>query len=241
MCLPIAHLILQENVRSIFYMQARSDLLEGRLLPLDWENAVQLSALLAHADEVKFDPKALATNEMSTSNTESLPTTSGTPSAINNQPSPSVNHKDTINKSKKRKLSKQKSVLDDDDEPENGAVIADEYSPHRVYLDYIARPDETIAGEMPADIAHRIAAEHAKIVKMPAKSAKYWLLEEIFKLPGFGEETFSGIIVSATNGLPANTPTPNCTSSHHDSTTQRCDISVGPHGLLLSTQDEQTR
>lgn len=243
-------------------MQARSDLLEGRLLALDWENAVQLSALLAHADEIKFDQrslnsedKSITTEAAASTGTATIPTAkaaatttvptpgtlSTTAASIANSASSSFS-KDTINKSKKRKLSKQKSILDtDDDESDLGTVIIEDYSPLRVYLNYVVRPDEAIAGEMPSDIGRCIAIEHSKIVKMPSKSAKYWLLEEIFKLRGFGEELFSGIIVSSTNGLPLITPTPNCTSSQHDSNTQRCDISVGPHGLLISTKDEHTR
>lgn len=54
-----AHLILQESVRNIFYMQAKSDLLEGRLRATDWEFAARLGALLAQGDEIKFDRNAL--------------------------------------------------------------------------------------------------------------------------------------------------------------------------------------
>lgn len=261
-----AHLILQESVRNIFYMQARSDLLEGRLLARDWDNAAQLSALLAHADEVKFNARSLQNDTATIADNASgsgepigeSPLASTSTAASPTQPTHPTHptHKDTINKSKKRKLSKQKSLLDannhdcnhqslngDDEHSDYGTVTVDEHSPLRVYHRYIVRPDEMAGGDMPADLARRIAIEHSKIVKMPAKSAKYWLLEEIFKLPGFGEETFSGIIVSSTNAaMPAITSTPNCTSSsQHDGAAQRCDISVGPHGLLIATQDEQTR
>lgn len=54
-----AHLILQESVRNIFYMQAKSDLLDGRLRATDWECAARLGALLAQGDEIKFDRNAL--------------------------------------------------------------------------------------------------------------------------------------------------------------------------------------
>lgn len=229
-----AHMLLQDSVRNIFFMQARSDLLEGRLLALDWENAAQLSALLAHADEVKFDARSL--NCESDPVAELLATTMESTHCL--QPL-SSNQKD--NKSKKRKLSKQKSVFDDDDEPENGSTSSEEHSPLRVYLDYVVRPSETAFSDIPADIGRRIAIEHQKLMKMPSKSAKYWLLQEIFKLPGFGVETFSGIILSSTNGLPSITPIPNCASIQSNSVTQRCDISVGPHGLFIDTQDEQIR
>lgn len=251
-----AHLILQESVRNIFYMQARSDLLEGRLLALDWENAAQLSALLAHADDVKYDARLLRAdaavnipnlNNGTGNNNVVIATASSIDFALHTTP------KETIHKSKKRKLSKQKSVMDtndyshqsasiDEEHTDNGTMTMDEHSPLRVYHKYIVRPDETSCNEMPTDLARLIAVEHSKIVKMPAKSAKYWLLEEIFKLPGFGEETFSGIVVASTNvNVPTVTMTPNCTSSHHDGAAERCDISVGPHGLMLSTRDDQTR
>lgn len=165
--------------------------------------------------------------------------------------------KDTMNKSKKRKLSKQ---TDDDDDSDNDSNDQREYSPLRVYIDYVIHVDDS-AGSMPADFLRQIAVEHSKLVKTTAKSAKYWLLQSIFKLNGFGEETFSGIRVSSTSGghhassitrnrngesvatdwsdyVKSRTNT-NCHDSNNSA--QRCDISVGPHGLLITTSDEQTR
>ncbi|XP_054739232.1 E3 ubiquitin-protein ligase MYLIP [Anastrepha obliqua] len=53
------HCLLQESVRNIFYMQARSDLLEKRLQAHDWNNAAKLSALLCQADGIRFNPLSL--------------------------------------------------------------------------------------------------------------------------------------------------------------------------------------
>ncbi|CAO1379271.1 unnamed protein product [Diamesa hyperborea] len=57
------HLILQESVREIFYMQARQMLLDGEMNANNWENAARLSALLAQADGVKFSPLKVVENE----------------------------------------------------------------------------------------------------------------------------------------------------------------------------------
>lgn len=253
-----AHLILQESVRNIFYMQARIDLLEGRLRADDWESAAKLGALLAQGDDLKFDPNALTcdicepsadisgdrvTYENGDSNESASPSSSiGCASAILGGGSTG----NAISKSKKRKLSKQKSTIDDDDEPDtnNGPVVVAEYSPLRIYNDYVIQQcEDDSAGDMPTDFTRRIAAEHGKLTKMSAKSARYWLLESIFKLSGFGEETFSGIVVSTASSasLLGLSTSPSSTTQHHDSTAQRCDISVGPHGLLITMPDEQTR
>lgn len=324
-----AHLILQESVRNIFYMQAKNDLLDGRLRAPDWEFAARLGALLAHGDEIIFDLNALnggdddsnddddtattnatatttivSIDAMTTPNNQthmahrynsdvdaivSMPmtsthTTNGTTQALdedddcNSVASTSDitavgcvplgmgmgslgGSKDTVNKSKKRKLSKQKLSLDnDDDESDNDSIDLRELSPLRVYEDYVIQVEDG-AGSMPASFLRQIAIEHSKLVKTMPKSAKYWLLQTIFKLPGFGEETFSGIRVQSTSGHHHTTSAiTRCrntesiatdwsdyvksrtnTNCHDSSTAQRCDISVGPHGLLITTSDEQTR
>lgn len=249
-----AHLILQESVRNIFYMQARIELLEGRLRANDWESAAKLGALLAQGDDVKFDPNSLTCDicEPSTSsddngdrmtyaNSSESSSTIGCASAILGAGS----NGNTISKSKKRKLSKQKSTTDDDDEPDTNSrpVVVREYSPLRIYDDYVIQCEDDGAGEQPIDLTRRIATEHGKLIKMSAKSARYWLLESIFKLSGFGEETFSGIVVSSATSasLLGLASSPSTATQHHDSTAQRCDISVGPHGLLITMPDEQTR
>lgn len=56
------HLVIQDNVRNMFYMQAKSDLLNGRLQATSWQHSAELGALLAHADEVIFDSNAIKLN-----------------------------------------------------------------------------------------------------------------------------------------------------------------------------------
>lgn len=53
------HFILQESVRNLFYMQAKADLLEGRLCPKNWTNAAKLAALLCQADGLRFNNSSL--------------------------------------------------------------------------------------------------------------------------------------------------------------------------------------
>ncbi|XP_034111578.1 E3 ubiquitin-protein ligase MYLIP [Drosophila albomicans] len=53
------HNILQQSVRNLFYMQARSDLLDGRLCAHDWSNAAKLAALLCQADGLRFNEQSL--------------------------------------------------------------------------------------------------------------------------------------------------------------------------------------
>lgn len=233
-----AHLILQDSVRSIFYMQARVDLLEGRLRATDWHCAAKLGALLAQADEIKFDPNSLTmANDDAISNSINN-CIDASKSSVTTSDIINANSKEILRKSKKRKLSKRRSsVSDDDDDVESTPVIQIELNPLRVYENYIIQSEET-AGEIPQNFVKQIACEHEKLVKMTSKSAKYWLLETIFKLPRFGEEVFSGITVPS--GTTTSTNSNGVTvSSHHD--TQRCDIGVGPHGLLISTQNELTR
>lgn len=53
------HFILQESVRNLFYMQAKADLLEGRLCAKNWTNAAKLAALLCQADGLRFNNTSL--------------------------------------------------------------------------------------------------------------------------------------------------------------------------------------
>lgn len=86
-----------------------------------------------------------------------------------------------MGKSKKRKLSKQKLSLDDDDDLDGDAGVVREYSPLHVYEDYVIHVEDG-AGAMPPNFLRQIAIEHSKLVKTTSKSAKYWLLQSIFKL-----------------------------------------------------------
>ncbi|XP_061389140.1 E3 ubiquitin-protein ligase MYLIP [Musca vetustissima] len=53
------HFILQDSVRNLFYMQAKSDLLEGRLNARNWSNAAKLAAFLCQADGLIFNEATL--------------------------------------------------------------------------------------------------------------------------------------------------------------------------------------
>ncbi|XP_055317355.1 E3 ubiquitin-protein ligase MYLIP [Sitodiplosis mosellana] len=267
-----AHLILQESVRNIFYMQAKSDLLDGRLQAPDWDSAARLAALLAQGDEIKFDQNALNCDDPdehrnSITNTihngyadndcSSIVSTSDMTAVGCVSLGSLSSQKDSMGKSKKRKLSKQKLSLDDDDESDNDTGVVREYSPLHVYEDYVIHVEDGV-DPMPANFLRQIAIEHSKLVKTSSKSAKYWLLQSIFKLNGFGEETFSGIRMPSSSGHQTSSISRNRSTSEtadwsdyvktraspscHDNTSaQRCDISVGPHGLLITTPDEQTR
>lgn len=276
-----AHLILQENVRNIFYMQARMDLLEGRLCAPDWETAAKLSALIAQADEIKFDRNAISSNSDGTSTTPSEQIVSNNDCNRNNTDNddassiastseiPNVgcvslsslsgSGKDTINKRKKRKLSKKTLSLDNYDEIHvDGVDETCDHSPLRIYENYVIHAEDS-CGSKPNNLNYLIGVEHSKLITTTAKSAKYWLLQSIFNLKGFGEETFSGVRVSLATShnhnhhhqQPNQTPSNvlinntfnNCSSSMHNvnNLVQRCDISVGPHGLLISLNDEQLR
>lgn len=271
-------------------MQAKSDLLEGRLRAPDWECAAGLAALLAHGDEIKFDPNALNCDDGDEHDSPFTEATkySGNASAaaaadaaaatvdhgyadddcssISSTSDMTVvgcvslgslsSHKDSVNKSKKRKLSKQKLSVDDDDDLDSDAGDIREYSPLNVYEEYAIHVEDGV-GPMPDNFLRQIAIEHSKLVKTSTKSAKYWLLQSIFKLAGFGEETFSGIRIptssvhhtmslsrnrsSETNDWSDYVKTRATHNCHDNTSAQRCDISVGPHGLLITTPDEQTR
>ncbi|XP_065367601.1 E3 ubiquitin-protein ligase MYLIP [Calliphora vicina] len=53
------HCILQESVRDLFYMQAKADLLEGRLSARNWSSAAKLAAFLCQADGLRFNETSL--------------------------------------------------------------------------------------------------------------------------------------------------------------------------------------
>ncbi|KAH1000702.1 hypothetical protein HUJ04_012997 [Dendroctonus ponderosae] len=49
------HLLLQENTRHQFFLHAKSDLIEKRLLTNDWDSACRVVALIAQADSEDYD------------------------------------------------------------------------------------------------------------------------------------------------------------------------------------------
>ncbi|KAH8401446.1 hypothetical protein KR009_005530 [Drosophila setifemur] len=92
-------------------------------------------------------------------------------------------------------------------------------NPLRMYEEYLVQPSSE--GEPPADYLRQIATEHGKLAKlqMSPKSAKYWLLQSIQDLEGYGEELFSGVTTN-------------------ESAT-RCDIAVGAHGITVCKGGEK--
>ncbi|CAD7012338.1 unnamed protein product [Ceratitis capitata] len=231
------HCLLQESVRNIFYMQARSDLLEKRLLARDWNNAAKLAALLCQADGIHFNP--LAVNAK-------CPTQMRRGSAgsdIGQQQLAHGAHKERKDKEhvlsfKKRheglitalsanlKCSNalsQSAAAHSDSDSETTEEKASS-SPLWVYQNYIVYPscaDGGFDADMPEDFYNRIAAEHGKLatLKMTPKSAKYWLLKQIQELEGYGEEVFSGV------------------TAHENSV--RCDVAVGSNAITTCVGDEK--
>uniref|UniRef100_T1GKS0 FERM domain-containing protein n=1 Tax=Megaselia scalaris TaxID=36166 RepID=T1GKS0_MEGSC len=221
-----AYYILQDSVKELFYMQAKLDLIEGRLMANDWENAAKLSALLCQADGIRFNEaslKAPCPLKLKQIEEEKIR------EEINKTSQQSQNHHYLA--LKKRRLSKQKSV-------ENLDLHSSHTSVHRPSISSVhslgitlssaptTTPQPTTTSEVDInDIKAKeylklIAIEHSKFAKlnMSQKSAKYWLLKEISKLPGYGEEVFSGV-----------------TANESD----RCDISVGSSGITITCGEEK--
>ncbi|XP_037947980.1 E3 ubiquitin-protein ligase MYLIP-A [Teleopsis dalmanni] len=109
---PVHH-ILQESARNLFYMQAKVDLLEGRLNALDWVNAAKLAALLCQADGIRFNESAVKSKcPLRIKREEELLRQQ---QQQQHQQQPHTNCKERKDKEyvlsfKKRRLSKQKSV-----------------------------------------------------------------------------------------------------------------------------------
>lgn len=302
------HFILQESVRNLFYMQAKVDLLEGRLNAKDWNNAAKLSALLCQADSIRFNDMSLKSKcplRMKREQQEQL-------LKLIQQQHKEKKEKDYVFTLKKRRLSKQKSCENIDNphhlvnnhhsnphiavgvhsiastssssspaistpppqsqlsnaattSASSSSTLASSSStssaasasattapsssssststtttvsnnnstdalsvenlmvtsPLKIYEDYIIRPANDTNGELPDEFLRQIAVEHEKLARlnMPPKSAKYWLLQEIQELPGYGEEIFSGVTTNENS--------------------VRCDIAVGAHGITVCTGDEK--
>ena len=295
------HFILQESVRNLFYMQAKSDLLNGLLNAKNWSVAAKLAALLCQADGLRFNETSVTAEcplkikkeqeKLKCQQSEQLAQQEHIHSQqqhYQQQPHSSSNkerkEKDHVLSFKKRRLSKQKSVENIDNSlpispasissnsstsggltalatnlrqaennkstsstnqnltkvPNNGNSTCDNIeiqhetdesiekriasSPLRIYQDYIIRPiGEEDSSELPEGFLKQIAIEHGKLsmLKMSPKSAKYWLLQEIQDLPGYGEEVFSGVTTSENS--------------------QRCDVAVGAHGIKVASGDSERK
>lgn len=251
------HLILQESVRNIFYMQAKVDLIEGRLNAKDWNNAAKLSALLCQADGIRFNESCLTAKYPIRIKQQQQHDNNN--NSKDNKDNKEKKEKEPVLAFKKRRLSKQKSIESFDlptlplpQSTDTSSLSSNSHNSHhhpstsssncsvttnsnyhhhhhhdtetisplQVYEDYIIRPNDSTT-EMPEEFLRQIAQEHGKLakIKMPQKSAKYWLLKEIQDLPGFGEEVFSGVTANESS--------------------VRCDVSVGAHGLIVCTGDEK--
>ncbi|ALC41149.1 dnr1 [Drosophila busckii] len=254
-----AHTILQQSVRDLFYTQARQDLLEARLYPLDWSNAAKLGALLCQADGIRFNEQSLHAKCPIRMRQELAQQQLAQQQQVKQQQI--RKEKEHVLSFKKRRLSKQKSLdhiecctlsapatatatvastssnnssninLQASTSASTSSTPSNSSSSHsslderlistplRNYVQYLLLPSG--ASEPPEDFLRQIALEHSKLAKLPMspKSAKYWLLQAIQELAGYGEELFSGV---ATN----------------ESAT-RCEIAVGAHGITVSRGDDK--
>lgn len=248
------HNILQESVRDLFYMQARSDLLEGRLCAHDWSNAAKLAAMLCQADGLRFNEQALRaecpmrmlqqqqkleeqrkekhehvlsfkkrrlSKQKSVEHIECCVLSA--PSTNNNNNSNS-NNNNSLHPSPSTSVSASGSSSSSPSNSSSSHSGLDERlasNPLRIYKKYVILPSAD--SEPPVDFLRQIAVEHSKLAKLPMspKSAKYWLLQEIQDLNGYGEELFSGV---TTNESAA-----------------RCDIAVGAHGITVIRGEEKER
>lgn len=128
------HFILQESVRNLFYMQAKADLLNGRLNAKNWSVAAKLSALLCQADGLRFSETSVTSEcplkikreqeRLRCQQSEQLAQQEHIHSQqqhYQQQPHSSSNkerkEKDHVLSFKKRRLSKQKSVENIDNSP----------------------------------------------------------------------------------------------------------------------------
>ncbi|XP_058447123.1 E3 ubiquitin-protein ligase MYLIP [Malaya genurostris] len=173
-----AHLILQDSVRRLFYMQARQELLDGHMSAASWTNAAHISALLLQADGFSYDPEKVTADLI---------------------PTPSINRRQSRRPSK-RKCSETETKRASISQTGTVDELEEETKPKNIYQSYIVKPTfEDVEPEpMPENFIEMIAKEHETLTKirMSPSSAQYWLLEEISSLNGYGEEVFDGMTIS---------------------------------------------
>lgn len=179
-----AHLILQDSVRRLFYMQARQELFDGHMTASSWANAAHISALLMQADGFNYNASKVFANLTGLDRTSSV---------------------STIDRRQLRRPSKRKcSETDIKRGSIASTVILDEVNaetkPKNIYQSYIVRPkfEELESEPIPDNFIQMIANEHETLskIKMTPTSAQYWLLEEISSLNGYGEEVFDGVTMT---------------------------------------------
>lgn len=122
-----AHLILQESVRNIFYMQAKSDLIEGRLRATDWEFAARLGALLAQGDEIKFDRNTLNCDDDVDDDDTNLP--AGQPASMD-----STRMKCTMPRASSHHQSTDDDGDGDDDDDNNNSEFGEFFAPFLICI-----------------------------------------------------------------------------------------------------------
>ncbi|CRK97313.1 CLUMA_CG010707, isoform A [Clunio marinus] len=189
-----SHLILQESVREIFYMQARQMLIDGEINPTNWMQAARLIALVSQAEGVKFSPELLSDTCQKFIENLSLRV---------QKIKCSKNYKDKP--TKRTFVIEMKADKNCDNECENShleKLIMDNYVENLIFPDDINKTnsnDKIINNEISNDFFVHVAREHQKINTMTTSSAKYWLLEEFATLKKFGEEFFEGMLISETN------------------------------------------
>uniref|UniRef100_A0A1A9ZV67 RING-type domain-containing protein n=1 Tax=Glossina pallidipes TaxID=7398 RepID=A0A1A9ZV67_GLOPL len=214
------HFILQESARNLFYMQAKVDLLEGRLNARNWTNAAKLAALMCQADANSLtlaSTSRLSLEAVATANSSGAAYSHETHTKVCNDSKTSSNSSNSTNTSSSSSTANTTNTSPAyDNETIEKLLIS---SPLRIYEDYLIRPFNEQNSELPDDFLRQIAVEHGKLftLKMPAKSAKYWLLQEIQDLVGYGEEIFCGVTANESS--------------------IRCDIAVGAHGVKVTIGD----
>lgn len=202
------HLILQESVRNLFYMEARQELLENRIFASDWPNAIKLAALLAHGDGLRFNPECLEeSSRAKIANNSRTLLANQSNNMMSVVPAAAV----AVDPLQRRRGSKRKSSSE-----AIGVLIPPvDAGPLSVYEPYtLVRPRNQSCSSMSKEkLLCAIAEEHKKYADQLPKSAKYWLLAEFGKLKGFGEEKFFVPKVEV-DGVPS-----------------QVEITVGPEGL----------
>lgn len=200
--------------RNLFYAQARQELLKGRLNGSTWLVAAKLSALLAQAEGLKYNSLCLSEqNELEIIKKNSLKSEESLSSIIENP------------KKHKVRPSKRKSSgndLDSTGSSNKYLGIRSTKSLLHIYEDCIVR-SSTDSETFPENYLQMIAKEHCRISTLykTQSSAKYWLLEEMSALNGYGEEIFEGVTCGET--------------------ITKCNIGVEPHGLVIYKEEETFR
>lgn len=200
---PVHYLNLPMT-KELFFMNARLDMLEGRLKPKDWDQSAEFGGLLAHIDENFFFSM------------ERLNQTPASSPVVYNVDR-SVNAETTVCSKKRRLSTRHKSnavELSQSNKVVGGSQESS--SPLSIYMQYVIKPEgvSSSVNTMPKDFLRQIAIKHMNLVQdnVAIDSAKFRFLQQISDLDSFGEEIFSGFLTSSSTN---------------------CDIGVRPDGLFI--------